>query len=105
MHVEKQTHKNLEVIIIDDCSKFSPEYIISQFKSLNIRYFRNKTNSKVAYSTNKGVKLAKGEYIALLGDDDEWTSKSKIETSWLHKKFKNQKLVQFLRGLGTLMIL
>ncbi|MBG66123.1 MAG: hypothetical protein CMP73_05655 [Flavobacteriales bacterium] len=77
--VEKQTHKNLEVIIIDDCSKFSPEHIISQFKSLNIRYFRNKTNSKVAYSTNKGVKLAKGEYIALLGDDDEWTSKCKIE--------------------------
>ena len=77
--VEKQTYKNLEVIVIDDCSKFSPEHIISEFKSLNIRYFRNKTNSKVAFSTNKGVKLAKGEYIALLGDDDEWTSKSKIE--------------------------
>lgn len=62
-----------EIIIIDDCSKEELSDIFSEYQDdPSVHIFRNETNLGVAATRNKGVSLAKGEYIAFLDADDIW---------------------------------
>lgn len=66
-----QTHKNLELILIDDCSTDNSWNILVkyiQFK--NVKVIKNTENLGVSKSMNIGINLAKGEYIARLDADD-----------------------------------
>jgi len=76
----KQTYKNIEVIVIDDASTDGTENVVKSFESkLNLVYLKNKINLKLpSCGRNIGLKIARGEYIALLDDDDEFLEK-KIE--------------------------
>lgn len=65
-----QTITDFELIIINDASKDSSEQVIKQFNDPRIKYFKNTTNKGVSYSTNIGIELAKGEYIAKADSDD-----------------------------------
>lgn len=69
-----QTFKEFEFIIIDDASTDNTWKIISKFakKDKRIRAFQNKNNLKVSYSLNRGIKEAKGKYIARI-DADDWS--------------------------------
>jgi len=76
-----QTYKNLEIIIIDDCSTDDTSkvlYVISS-KDNRVRVLRNEKNLRLVRTLNKGVKAAKGKYIARLDDDDVWLDADKIE--------------------------
>ena len=68
-----QTYKNFEFIIIDDASIDNTWKIISKYakKDIRIRAFQNKSNQKVSYSSNKGIKKSRGKYIARI-DSDDW---------------------------------
>jgi glycosyltransferase involved in cell wall biosynthesis len=68
--VLSQTYSNLELIIIDDCSIDKTRSVIQSFTDPRIRFFENKDNSGIAYTTNEAIKASVGEYIALLDDDD-----------------------------------
>ncbi|MEM2954742.1 MAG: glycosyltransferase family 2 protein, partial [Candidatus Nanoarchaeia archaeon] len=61
----KQTYRNFEVIVIDDCSKLP--YKLKKRK--NLRYFRNAKNEGPAVSRNIGVAKANGDIILILDDD------------------------------------
>jgi glycosyltransferase involved in cell wall biosynthesis len=65
-----QTHKNIEVIVIDDCSTDKTEYVVKNIKDKRVKYYKNEKNSGAPESRNKGIKLSKGEYICFLDDDD-----------------------------------
>lgn len=70
-----QTFKNLELIIVDDCSTDTSLKIIKNFskKDKRIRYFVTKKNSgTVAVPRNFGILRARGKYIAFLDADDYW---------------------------------
>ena len=66
-----QTYSNLEIILIDDGSTDNSLKLIKKFSDPRIRFFVNEKNSGIAQSTNRGVDESRGEYIALLDDDDE----------------------------------
>lgn len=75
--ISKQTFKDYEVIIIDDCSKSKKEYeaVIDQYANIieNITYKRTERNyGTPTHARNVGVKMAKGKFIAFCDDDDEW---------------------------------
>jgi glycosyltransferase involved in cell wall biosynthesis len=73
--VLKQTYQNFELIIVDDCSTDDTESIIKNFIDERIVYIKLKKNSGSSVLTrNKGIKVAKGEYVAFLDSDDEWIS-------------------------------
>lgn len=79
--VKNQTHKNIEIIIVDDASKSFHKRIIKKldyFKDPNLKLISLSKNVGVAKATNIGFKASKGEFIALLGDDDYWVDKEKI---------------------------
>lgn len=75
-----QTYSDLEVVIIDDCSQDGTVKIATDYAKTDdrIRVLQNQTNKGVAFSRNRGVEAAKGEWIAFLDSDDRWDM-SKLE--------------------------
>lgn len=73
--VKNQTILPFEVVIIDDGSKDESATVVEDFISvnsaLNIQLVKQK-NRGVSSARNVGLKLAKGDWIALLDSDDEW---------------------------------
>lgn len=64
-----QTHRDLDIIVIDDGSDETIEDVVGRFGDSRIRFFR-KPNGGPASARNRGIKEAKGKYIAFLDGDD-----------------------------------
>jgi glycosyltransferase involved in cell wall biosynthesis len=65
-----QTYQHIEVIIVDDASKISPENEIRKLQDPRIQFFRMERNVGAPVTRNFGIKQAKGEYVNFLDDDD-----------------------------------
>ena len=68
-----QTFKDFEVIIVDDCSTDKSCEIAESYASkLNLILIRSEKNSggHVGVPRNKGIKIAKGDYIYFVDSDD-----------------------------------
>lgn len=66
-----QTLKDIEIIIINDGSTDNSEDIIKKFCNLDNRFVYFKQNNQgVSFARNKGIELARGEYIFFLDADD-----------------------------------
>jgi len=65
-----QSFSDFELIIIDDGSRDGTEQIIKSFHDSRIRYFKNRKNLGISKSANKGINLARGEYVARMDGDD-----------------------------------
>lgn len=78
--VRKQTYKNLEIIIVDDCSKDGTHEYLEEISKQDsrIQYFIKQKNSGACVSRNIAIKNAKGEFITGL-DDDDYFLKNRIE--------------------------
>lgn len=68
--VLRQTHSPVEVIVVDDGSSDRTREIVEAYGD-PVRYVYQR-NSGVATARNTGLRLARGEFIALLDSDDEW---------------------------------
>ena len=68
----KEVRKNVEVIIINDCSTDGSIKICKNFaKKYNfIRLINLKKNKGVAYCRNTGIRIAAGDYISFVDSDD-----------------------------------
>src|SRR3989338_2958444 len=66
----KQTFKDFELIIVDDCSKEDIYQIIKSCNDPRIRYHRNETNQRLPRSLNIGFSLTKGKYLTWTSDDN-----------------------------------
>ena len=76
-----QTYHNIEIVVCDDHSQDNTVAILNDILRVSNRQFRIQSNeSNLGYIKNfeKGIALAKGEYIALCDQDDIWDL-SKIE--------------------------
>lgn len=67
-----QSFTDFEFVVIDDGSKDNTWKILSEYanKDRRIKLFQNQVNIGLIKSLNKGLKLAKGEYIARQDADD-----------------------------------
>lgn len=65
-----QTHKDFELIIVDDGSKDNSLGYLNGLKEKQIKLIKNKTNIGIAKSLNKAIRLSKGKYIARMDADD-----------------------------------
>lgn len=68
--VLNQSFSDFELIILNDCSKDETEKVILSYEDKRIVYVKNEENLGVARTLNKGVQMAKGEYIARMDADD-----------------------------------
>jgi glycosyltransferase involved in cell wall biosynthesis len=67
-----QTYKNIEIIVSDDCSPENPQEMIESFCDPRIKFRRNAKNLGIAINVIEAFKLAQGEYVTSLNDDDIW---------------------------------
>ena len=65
-----QTHKNCEVVLIDDASTDSTYEIACNYANDRVRVFRNSHNMGTYWSRNRALVLARGEYFTILDGDD-----------------------------------
>ena len=67
-----QTWRPIEIIVVDDCSSDNSYLMLKGLESENsvISLFQNSINKGVAYSRNKIINNAKGEFLAFFDDDD-----------------------------------
>lgn len=79
--VRQQTYQNLEIIIVDDCSKDGTHEYLEEIKKQDsrIRYFIKEKNSGACVSRNIAIENAKGEFITGL-DDDDYFLENRLET-------------------------
>ncbi|WP_413531710.1 glycosyltransferase family 2 protein [Empedobacter brevis] len=76
--VKNQTYKNLEIILVNDCTPDNSVEIIEQFvkenSTLNIQLFHLEANQGLSVVRNKGIDESTGKYIYMLDSDDYITN-------------------------------
>ncbi|MGF1753165.1 glycosyltransferase [Vibrio makurazakiensis] len=67
-----QSHKNLEVIVVDDNSSDGTETIMKTMVNEDDRvvYLRNTKNRGACHSRNRAIEIATGKFVTGLDDDD-----------------------------------
>jgi len=65
-----QTFSDFELLVIDDGSTDRSAEILEGFHDSRIRYLKNETNVKLIRTLNRGLKEARGEFIARMDSDD-----------------------------------
>jgi len=66
----KQTYKDFEFIIVNDCSTDATEAMVRSINDDRIILVSNDINLGVAGSLNKGIAMSRGKYIARMDADD-----------------------------------
>ena len=86
-----QTYKNLEIVIVDDCSTDKTTNIINAYaeKDKRIKLFQNASNLGFNKNFERALGLTSGEYIAISDQDDIWLPQKlqslldNIKNNWL----------------------
>jgi teichuronic acid biosynthesis glycosyltransferase TuaG len=84
--VLNQSYEDFEYILVDDCSPDNSADIIQRFakKDDRVKYVKLEENSGAAVARNKGLELAKGNFIAFIDSDDKWyTTKLEKQLSFM----------------------
>jgi glycosyltransferase involved in cell wall biosynthesis len=74
-----QDFQDFELLIIDDNSTDGSENLIKKYHDQRIKFIKNNTNLGQCGSTNLGISLAQGKYIAHLCSDDRFSDFSKLQ--------------------------
>jgi len=95
--VFRQTKKDIQLIIIDDCSTDASYNIIEKYceimtvdRNIKVNYIKNEKNLGVMLSTLKALSLCKNDIILFLDGDDIWHNK-KVES--VINKFENKSVI------------
>ena len=65
-----QTFEDLEVLIMDDCSPDNTPEVAATLTDPRVRYIRNERNLGHLKNYNRGLSLARGDYLWLISADD-----------------------------------
>lgn len=90
--VLNQTYKNIELIVVDDCSTDNTEEIIKQIGDNCVQYIRLEKNSGACIARNRGIDEANGAFIAFNDSDDVWHD-NKLESQFSFLEENNADVV------------
>ena len=77
-----QTYQDIELICVNDKSTDNSLSLLESFGN-KIIFTNNENNCGTAESRNKGLRLARGEFLAFIDNDDIWES-NKLELQMNH---------------------
>lgn len=75
-----QTWRNLEIIVVDDCSTDRTREVVQEYmeKDVRIQLLQTPKNSGAYVARNMGLDMATGDYVTV-HDSDDWSHARKIE--------------------------
>ncbi|OQY28177.1 MAG: glycosyl transferase [Candidatus Cloacimonetes bacterium 4572_55] len=83
--VLEQTYTDFELIVVDDGSTDETQEVLRQYADRLI-YLRHDENQGVSAARNRGIRSARGEWIAFLDSDDLWRpEKLEIQIAFFDK--------------------
>lgn len=105
--LRQKVDKNLEIILIDDCSVDATIQLIDTYisKYKNIYLLKNTKNVGAGESRNNGISFAKGRYIAFIDADDIWKEdKLQKQITLISKKnaLLSYTAIEMIDGTGNL---
>ena len=74
-----QSYRNIEVLVMDDCSPDHTGEVVSSIHDARLIYIRNEPNLGHLRNYNKGIELARGKYVWLISADDVLRSNAVLE--------------------------
>ena len=89
--VLEQTYKNIEILVIDDCSTDNTESLISKIEDDRVKYIKLNEKKGASFARNIGIKYATGKYISFQDSDDIY-HKDKIEKQYKNLIKKNSEI-------------
>lgn len=92
--VLSQTYRNLEVIVVDDGSTDQSGEVARSFANRGVVY-SHQVHAGIGPARNKGVELARGDFLAFLDADDRWPLQ-KIERQL--RAFENDPALEMVFG-------
>jgi glycosyltransferase involved in cell wall biosynthesis len=106
--VKEQTYKNIEIIVVNDCST-EKEYYEYAWRENGITIIHLEQNTKKLFGfacaghvRNKGIEAAHGTFIAFCDDDDIWfPSKIELQMDAMQKTSCNMSCTDGLIGTGV----
>lgn len=70
--VLNQTYRNIELIVVDDCSTDNTEAVVKEIKDERFIFLKSSERMGPSVARNKGIENATGELVAFQDSDDEW---------------------------------
>ena len=68
----RQTYANLEVVVVIDGPEPGTAEILASLREPRLRVIELEKNRGLSGARNAGIEAARGEWVGLLDDDDEW---------------------------------
>lgn len=65
-----QTYRNLELVVVDDCSTDDTYEVLCAIQDERLKLYRNEHNLGMSGNWNRCLKLCSGEYVKLICADD-----------------------------------
>lgn len=80
-----QTYNNIEIILVNDCSKDNSLDICTEYSKTNdnVKVISNEKNSGVSATRNNGINNSTGEYICFV-DSDDYVESNYIEVLYYY---------------------
>lgn len=73
-----QTHKDIEIIVVNDCSTDKTMEIVGKFKDERIKVVNHSQNMGAGWARRTGIGAATGDYVITV-DGDDWLAPDFIE--------------------------
>ena len=97
LSIQNQDFKDIEIIMMDDCSKDNSVHLIKELmiKDPRIILYQNEENKGMLYTKTRGVLHAKGKYVMILDMDDLYSQRDAFSTLYIEAEKNNLDILGF----------
>jgi len=97
LSIQNQDFKDIEIIIVDDCSKDNSVNLIKELmiKDPRIILYQNEENKGNLYTKVRGILHCKGKYLLILDMDDIYAQRHAFSTLYIEAEKNNLDLIGY----------